>query len=294
VKSSKINLIKNVPFTSVNELYFPGQDENTLPKLVDADFEFTMTDSDSSAFMSVAACPESFVSVGQSKLDSDSHFTRTSEGDKNSDNVLTKENTFKSLQVGKPPKNEGHLRKHTSLPHHQEYYAPDPLQLSESSKEDLVPPFYVQGIEDEDAESLNGICSKHDEEITSEKSVLPTDNGDVHFRHASTSYSKQTKLAGTTETENTTQSFESNIDDRSNTYENITVSENKEQKIFSIAEEEIKRCSNISTKSTSSSGSSTDSVTYESPDEGAHYENWIVSPIKYVRDKMKHFHHDHA
>ncbi|XP_060571837.1 uncharacterized protein LOC132730010 [Ruditapes philippinarum] len=232
-----------------------------------------MADSDSSAFMSGAGCSDSFVSVRQNKLDTDSHSIGTAEGIKNSDHVLTKENSFKSSPVCKTTKNEGYLQKQTSSPHYHDYYPSGPF--SESSKEDLVLPLAAQGIKDEGAESSNGICSKHDEEIASETQVLPMGNGDVNFHQASTSSSKQTKLTDTTETENTTQSLESNLDDESNTYENITVSENKEQNIFSTEENEIKRGSNISTKSTSSSGSdsSTDSVTYESPDEGAQHEN---------------------
>ncbi|XP_060571835.1 uncharacterized protein LOC132730008 [Ruditapes philippinarum] len=248
-----------------------GQDENTRPKVIDdnADFE-TLTDSDSSTFMSVAGCSDSFVSVGQSKLGLDSHFIGTSEGDKKSDHVMIKENTFKSLQVDKAPENEGHIPKHLSLPHNQEYYPPGPL--SESSKED--PSFSVQGIKYQGAESSNDICSKHNEENTS---VLPTDSGDVNFRQVSTSHSQQSKSAVTTETENTSQSLEpgSNIEDGNNAYENITFFENKEQNKVSVNENEMKRGSNSSTNSTSSSGSCTDSVTYESPDESAHYENMI-------------------
>ncbi|XP_060564763.1 uncharacterized protein LOC132723980 [Ruditapes philippinarum] len=232
-----------------------------------------MTDRDSSAFMSVAGCSDSFVSVGQSKLDSDSHFIGTSEGDKKSDHVMIKENTFKSLQVDKAPENEGHIPKHSSLPHNQEYYPPGPL--SEYSKADRVPPFSVQGIKYQGADSSNDICNKHDEEISS---VLPTDSGDVNFRQASTSHSQQTKSEVTTETENTPQSLEpgSNIEDENYTYENITFFENKEQNKVSVNENETKRGSNSSTNSTSSSGSSTDSVTYESPDEGAHDEKKMV------------------
>ncbi|XP_060564767.1 uncharacterized protein LOC132723982 [Ruditapes philippinarum] len=282
------------PFSSDDYKTFEqGQDENTRPKVIDdiAAFDYTMADSNSSAFMSVAGCSDSFVSVRQNKLDTDSHSIGTSEGEKNSGHVLTKENSFKSSQVGKSPENEGQLQKQISSPHFHDYYPPG--LLSESSKEDLVLPLPAQGINDEGAESSNCICSKHDEEIASETPVLPMGNGDVNSHQASTSYSKQTKLTDTAETENTTQSLESNLDDESNSYENMTVNENKEQNIFSTEEQRIKRDSNIRTKS-SDSDSSTDSVTYETPDEGAQHENGIVSQIKFVRDNMKHFHHDHA
>jgi hypothetical protein len=226
-----------------------------------------MTDSYSSAFMSVAGRSDSFVSVGQSKLDSDSYLG-ASEGDKKSIHAMTKKLT-KSLQVGKPPENKVPLRKHTSLPQHQKY---PPNPLFNFDKKDRVPPSAVQRIKDEGAESTNGISSKHDDKNTA---VLPTDSGEVYFRQASTSHSQQTKSEVTTETENTPLSLEP--EDGNNTYENIMFFKNKEQNKVSVNENETKRDSNSSTDSTASSGSSADSVTYESPDEGAHGENKIVS-----------------
>jgi hypothetical protein len=241
-----------------------------------------MTDSDSLAFISVAGRSDSFVSVGQSQLDSDSHFIGTSEGDKKSDHVMIKANTFKSLQMDKPPENEGHIQKHSYLPQCQKYPQNPSFNFG---KKDRVPPSSVRSIKYEGVESSNCICSKHDEKNTTETPVLHKEKCEIYFHQASTYYSQQTKSADTTKTEKTPHilNFDLSIDDEGiYTYENTTFCENKEQNKAFVNENEAKRGSNSSTGSTSSSGSSADSVTYESPDEGAHYENMIVSQIKYL------------
>ncbi|XP_060596762.1 uncharacterized protein LOC132750742 [Ruditapes philippinarum] len=263
--------------SDIYESFELAQDENTLPKFIDGntDLESTMTDSVSSTFMSVAGCSDSFVSVGQSKLDSDSHFLGASEGDKKANHAMIQELT-KSFQGSTHTENKVPLRKHTSLPQCQKY---PPSPSFKFGKKDRVPPSSVRSIKDEGVESSNCICNKHDERNTAETSVLPKDNGDIHFHQASTSYSKQNKSADTTKTEKAPHilKFDIRIDDEGiNTYENIKFFENKDQNKVSVNENETKRGSNSSTDSTSSSGSSTDSVTYESPDEGAHDENKII------------------